>query len=90
MQRSVQRLTPTTKRVLQRICKRAGVPVIRVHDLRDTYASLALQSGTDDKVLSGRLGHTNVAFMRSVYQHTYEEQHRKAAVTMSELLDLDT
>jgi integrase len=74
------------KRVLQRVCRIAGVPVIRIHDLRHTHASLALQCGTDDKVLSERLGHTNVAFTRSVYQHTYEEQHRKAALKMQALL----
>ncbi|MDF1521999.1 MAG: site-specific integrase [Trueperaceae bacterium] len=73
------------KRSLKRICLVADVPVIRIHDLRHTHASLALQWGLDDKVLSERLGHTDVSFTRRVYQHTYEEQHRRAALSMQEL-----
>ncbi len=74
------------KRIMKRICKKANVPVIRIHDLRHTYASLALSQHVDDKVLSERLGHTDVKFTRSVYQHTYEEQHRAAALSMDQLL----
>ena len=76
------------KRVLKRICAQADVPVIRVHDLRHTYASLALRSKVDDKVLSQRLGHTDVTFTRSVYQHTCEDQHRSAALSMELLIGL--
>jgi len=47
---------------------------------------LALSQHVDDKVLSERLGHTDVKFTRSVYQHTYEEQHRAAALPMTKLL----
>lgn len=74
------------KRYMKRVCKRANVPVIRIHDLRHTYASLALSRHVDNKVLSERLGHTDVKFTRSVYQHTYEEQHRAAALPMDQLL----
>lgn len=39
--------------------RRAGVPPIRVHDLRHTYAPLALLAGIHPKVVSERLGHAN-------------------------------
>ena len=74
------------KRVLKRLCDQAAIDLIRVHDLRHTYASLALNHGIDDKVLSERLGHTNVAFTRSSYQHTYEQQHRTAALSLDALI----
>lgn len=74
------------KRSLKRICLVADVPVIRIHDLRHTHASLALRWGLDDKVLSERLGHTDVSFTRRVYQHTYDDQHLLAALSMSDLV----
>jgi len=75
------------RRVLSRICARAGVPKLRIHDLRHTHASLVLRSQlVDDKVLSERLGHSDVRFTRQIYQHTYEEQHRAAALPMTALL----
>lgn len=74
------------KRVMARICKRAGIAKIRIHDLRHTHASLALRSRVDDKVLSERLGHADVKFTRQIYQHTYEEQHRAAALSIAELV----
>lgn len=75
------------KPFLHRICDRAGVPRVRIHDLRHTHASLVLKSGlVDDKVLSERLGHTDVRFTRRIYQHTYEEQHRAAALPLAALV----
>ena len=40
--------------------KKAGVPVIRLHDLRHTHATLALSAGVHPKVVSERLGHANI------------------------------
>ena len=42
--------------MLQRVLKRAGLPRIRFHDLRHTFATLALQNGVDIKTVSGMLG----------------------------------
>ena len=46
-------------RVFTRICQRAGVPKIRVYDLRHTSATLLLANGVDLKTVSARLGHTD-------------------------------
>jgi len=45
-------------RRLKILLKRAGLPNIRFHDLRHTFATHALASGVDVKTLSGILGHT--------------------------------
>ena len=43
--------------MLHRVLKRAGLPRVRFHDLRHTFATLALQNGVDVKTVSGMLGH---------------------------------
>ncbi len=47
----------------------SGLPRIRLHDLRHTYASISLQAGVPAKVVSERLGHATVSFTEDVYQH---------------------
>ena len=44
-----------------------GLPEVRFHDLRHTYATLALQNGVDYKTISNNLGHATVAFTMDVY-----------------------
>ncbi len=41
--------------MLHRVLKRAGLPKVRFHDLRYTFATLALQNGVDVKTVSGML-----------------------------------
>ncbi|TWP51702.1 site-specific integrase [Lentzea tibetensis] len=50
-----------------RIVDRAGLPRIRLHDVRHTYATIALRSGTHPKIVSSRLGHAKVAFTLDTY-----------------------
>lgn len=57
----------------------AGVPRLRVHDLRHTAASLMLQAGEHPRVVSDRLGHASVAFTLDLYTHISQEQGRAAA-----------
>ena len=47
--------------MLHRVLKRAGLPRVRFHDLRHTFATLALQNGGDVKTVSGMLGHYSAA-----------------------------
>ena len=46
------------------LLKQAGLPELRFHDLRHTFAAHALASGVDVKTLSGILGYTRTAFTR--------------------------
>jgi integrase len=47
----------------------AGLPRVRLHDLRHSYATAALQAGISAKVISERLGHASVAFTLQTYGH---------------------
>jgi integrase len=49
--------------------RQAGVPQIRFHDLRHTWATLALQAGVHPKVVSEQLGHATVSITLNVYSH---------------------
>jgi integrase len=47
----------------------AKLPRIRTHDLRHTWATLALKSGEHPKVVAERLGHTNTNVTLNTYSH---------------------
>ena len=49
--------------MLHRVLKRAGLSKVRFHDLRHTFATLALQNGVDIKTVSGMLGHYRQIFL---------------------------
>ena len=64
----------------------AGVPRIRLHDLRHTHATLLLQAGVSPKVVSERLGHATVAFTMQVYAHVIPGMQAGAAAAFGELV----
>jgi integrase len=66
--------------------KAAGLPTIRLHDLRHTHASLMLQQGVHPKVVSERLGHGSTAFTMDTYAHTTPALHAEAAESVAALL----
>ena len=64
---------------LKTILKNTGLPSIRFHDLRHTFATHALTSGVDAKTLSGILGHTNASFTLDTYTHVTGDMQKQAA-----------
>ena len=72
--------------MLHRVLKRAGLPRIRFHDLRHTFATLALQNGVDVKTVSGMLGHFSAGFTLDTYAHVTTASQRQAAKTMGGIL----
>lgn len=62
-----------------RLAAASDVPRIRLHDLRHTHATILLKEGVPAKVVSERLGHANVAFTMSVYQHVLPGMQADAA-----------
>lgn len=66
--------------------KDAGLPRIRLHDLRHTYATLALAAGVHPKVVSERLGHATVAFTLDVYSHAVPALQEDAAERVASLI----
>ena len=61
------------------LLKEAGLPHIRFHDLRHTFATHALASGVDAKTLSGILGHTNASFTLDTYTHVTPDMQKAAS-----------
>src|SRR3546814_17394455 len=71
--------------ILDRKVAKLDVPTISLHDLRHTHATLLLTAGLPVKVVSERLGHANVAFTMSVYQHVLPGMQAAAASTFAAL-----
>lgn len=67
----------------QRHARDARLPVIRLHDVRHSYATAALKSGVHPKVVSERLGHASVAFTLSFYSHVIPGMDKQAADTIA-------
>jgi len=66
-------------RIHKKILKRAGIQDIRFHDLRHTFATLAINSGADIKTLSGMLGHYSAGFTLDTYTHATRKMQMDAA-----------
>lgn len=73
-------------RAFLRRSKSAGLPRIRLHDLRHTWATLALQAGIHPKVVSERLGHANVSITLDIYSHVAPSMHAEAAAKVAGLI----
>ena len=73
-------------RQLKVLLKQAGLPNIRFHDLRHTFATHALASGVDVKTLSGILGHTRAAFTLDTYTHTTGDMQKRASEVVGDFL----
>jgi integrase len=71
----------------KRCAKEAGIPETRFHDLRHTYATLALEQGTDIKTVYSNLGHATVAFTLDTYGHVTEKMQQDSADRMQRYLE---
>lgn len=58
--------------------KRLGIPRIGFHGLRHTFATRAIESGVDAKVVSAILGHANVGITLNLYVHPSGDQKKRA------------
>jgi len=64
----------------------AGLPKIRLHDGRHSYATAALAAGVPAKVVSVRLGHANIAITMDTYSHVLPGLDEQAAGTVARLI----
>ena len=73
-------ITPgVVRRRLQLILEHAGCKHVRFHDLRHTFATLALENGMDVKTLSAMLGHVSAATTLDIYTHVTGDMQTEAA-----------
>jgi integrase len=74
-------------RRFRRVSDRAGLPGVRLHDLRHYVATRLLAAGTDVRTVAGRLGHANPAVTLSIYAHFIPQADRAAAAALAILID---
>lgn len=67
----------TANSVLARHCKNVSVPVISIHGLRHTHASLLLYAGVSIASVSRRLGHASMTTTQETYLHVIQELENK-------------
>ena len=67
----------TINGVLTRHCKKNGIPVISVHGLRHTHASLLLIAGVSIASVARRLGHSSMTTTQKTYLHIIQELENK-------------
>ncbi len=67
----------TVNDFLTRKCKEANVPLITVHGLRHTHASLLLFAGVSIASVAKRLGHSTMTTTQKVYLHIIQELENK-------------
>lgn len=76
----------SVSRRFKQLAKAADLPVIRIHDLRHTYATIALAAGTHPKVVAERLGHSTIAITLDTYSHVLPSLEESTANRLAELI----
>ncbi|AZV44875.1 integrase [Peribacillus asahii] len=74
------------RRTFNRLIKLADVPQIRFHDLRHTHATMLLAKGINVKVISERLGHSNIKVTLDTYSHVLPTMQEEAVRKLDEIL----
>lgn len=75
----------SVNQMLNRICKKAGVKKIRIHDLRHSHASLLIELNFTPLLVSKRLGHENIETTLNTYSHLYPNKDSEVAKKLDEL-----
>ncbi len=75
-----------SRRYFKPVLREAGLPDIRLYDLRHVAATLALTAGVSPKIISEQLGHASVAFTLDVYSHVLPHMQDAAAEKVQALL----
>jgi integrase len=76
----------TISALFHKHCDAAGLPRIRLHDVRHSYATAALMAGVSPKIVSERLGHATAAFTLQVYSQVIPGMDEAAATSVAALI----
>lgn len=66
-------------RTFERFIKKSELPVLTIHDLRHTHASLLLKQGVHPKIVSERLGHSSIKITLDLYSHLLPNMQKETA-----------
>lgn len=79
----------TMQSMHRRVVALAGVPKIRMHDLRHTYATIETRAGTHPKVIAERMGHASITTTLDRYTHVSTDLQQGAAEALARRLLAD-
>jgi integrase len=68
------------------LLKKAGLPEIRLYDLRHTTATLLLSGGVNPKIVSERLGHASIVLTLDTYSHVLPTMQEDATARLETML----
>lgn len=81
----------TCSKTLQRhhseAAKAIGMPELRFHDLRHSFATLSLQNGDSIKTVQAHLGHATAAFTLGTYAHFTQDAEETSASLMQQFIE---
>ncbi|MCI1654111.1 MAG: site-specific integrase [Lachnospiraceae bacterium] len=79
----------TVNDILERYCKRLEIPIISVHGLRHTHASILLYAGVSVASVARRLGHASMTTTQKTYLHVIQElENQDVDLVMRSLANL--
>ena len=76
----------TVTHAFSKIAARAGLPHLRLHDLRHIHATMLLKAGVHPRIVQERLGHSSIATTLDIYSHTVPGLQKAVAERLDALL----
>lgn len=73
------------RREFYNLIEKLGLPKIRFHDLRHTHATMLIQQNVNVKLISERLGHTDIQTTLNTYSHVLPTMQREVADKLDEM-----
>lgn len=70
----------------KQIARQMGLPELRIHDLRHTYAVNSIRAGDDIKTVQSNLGHATAAFTLDVYGHFTDDMRMESSQRMEKFI----
>jgi integrase len=78
--------TANVRRTFNRLIEATNVPKIRFHDLRHTHATALLSKEVNIKVISERLGHSNIKVTLDTYSHVLPTMQKDAVRKLDQII----
>ncbi|GGM32066.1 hypothetical protein GCM10008956_05300 [Deinococcus arenae] len=67
------------------LLSRCGLPHLRIHDLRHTFATHLIGSGFDPKTVGDLMGHSDPRMTLEIYTHAQESLKKRAALQAAQI-----